>query len=165
MKGVALSSISIMVLRARRGGSKYNPKQLHDAAEEQEAHQEPAAPQAISAVLEPHAEGTELARPPLLSKKAQQRAAWRRQTPLSGVSCHKPDAAKATGIGASRQMSAHDAFTKPEASTRSVLRMVTINEEHMPDVRYRVGTIGPPWSQTVPARPRSGGLFQRPSET
>src|SRR5438270_4333287 len=52
-----------------------NPEQIHDAAEEQEAHQEPAATQAISAVLEPHAEGTETSRPPLLRKKAQRRAA------------------------------------------------------------------------------------------
>src|SRR5438128_8344815 len=52
-----------------------NPKQVHDAAEEQKAHQEPAASQTIGAMLEPHVEGTEWAEPPLLGKKAQGRAA------------------------------------------------------------------------------------------
>src|SRR6266480_222218 len=56
-------------------GEAGDPEQVHDAAEEQKAHQEPAAAEAVSAVLEPHAEGSEAAGPPLLSEEAQRRAA------------------------------------------------------------------------------------------
>src|SRR6516162_4076093 len=56
-------------------GETGNPKEVHDAAEEQEAHQEPAASQAIGAVLEPHAKGAAWARPPLLGEEGERRAA------------------------------------------------------------------------------------------
>src|ERR1700730_12281579 len=63
-------------------GKAGNPEQIHDATEEQQAHQEPAAPQAIGAVLEPHAEGAEPAMAPTLDKKAQWRAAMPQAHPF-----------------------------------------------------------------------------------
>jgi hypothetical protein len=80
------------LLQQDKTGETGDPEQLHDAANEQEAHQEPATSQAIGAVLEAHAEGPEPAGPPLLGKKAQGRAAMPRANALDRVSCHAPAA-------------------------------------------------------------------------
>ena len=64
-----------------------NPEQVHHAAEKQQRHQEPAAAEAVGAVLQAHAEG---AKPPprrQLVRKLSGVRQWRRQTVLTGVSC------------------------------------------------------------------------------
>ena len=42
-----------------------NPEQVHHAAQEQQAHQYPAAPQAVSSVLQPHLDSALPARAPM----------------------------------------------------------------------------------------------------
>src|SRR3972149_5518401 len=45
------------LLQQDEDGDGRNPHEVHDAAHEEEAHQGPAAPPAVAAVMEPHAEG------------------------------------------------------------------------------------------------------------
>ena len=42
-----------------------NPEQVHHAAQEQQTHQHPAAPQAVSSVLQPHLDSALPARAPM----------------------------------------------------------------------------------------------------
>jgi hypothetical protein len=73
------------------------------------------------------------------------------------------DAAKATGIGALELLRGKRARTtllrSPRLSRDPFYRWCG---QRGADAEYpvSVGTIGPPWSQTVPASPRSGGYFR-----
>src|SRR4051812_38431059 len=52
-----------------------DPKQIHDAAEKQQPHQKPAAPQAIAAMLKPHSEGAQPTWSPALDEETNWRSA------------------------------------------------------------------------------------------
>ena len=67
-------------------GEADDPIQVHDAAVEQQRHQEPAAAGAERPVLDPHAQGAEIARRQCWVMKANGERQWRRQACLSGVS-------------------------------------------------------------------------------
>ena len=78
------------LLQQHESSQADDPVKVHHAAKEQQRHQEPAAPETVRAMLQPHAQGAPAPGRQLPIRKPSGERQWRRHTVFIGVSCHRP---------------------------------------------------------------------------